>query len=189
MQWLPRLEAAGWQTLHRPNKPPRYGRHPAGDLVERMRFLGGRWQRKLHRRLDTRAAANVDVVWLNRDMLEGDPRWERRLIEANPRVVFDVDDAIYMTDRRGHFAQVCAAASLVIAGNETLAAEARRHGRRVAVVPTVIDTAKHRLSAQTLGHGRPLRLGWCGSDLSIRRTLLPALPMLAALQRRHGFRL
>jgi len=143
----------------------------------------------LHRRLDTRAAANVDVVWLNRDMLEGDPRWERRLIEANPRVVFDVDDAIYMTDRRGHFAQVCAAASLVIAGNETLAAEARRHGRRVAVVPTVIDTAKHRLSAQTLGHSRPLRLGWCGSDLSIRRTLLPALPMLAALQRRHGFRL
>ncbi len=189
MQWLPRLEAAGWRTQHRPNLPPRYRRAAAGDLGERLRFLGSRWRRRLHRRLDIGAAAHADVVWLNRDMLEGDPRWELRLVRTNPRVVFDFDDAIYQTDRRGHFAEVCTAAALVIAGNETLAAAARRHSKRVAVVPTVIDPAKYQLSPPTSGQGQALRLGWCGSDLSIRQTLLPALPMLAALQRRHGFRL
>jgi glycosyltransferase involved in cell wall biosynthesis len=188
MQWLPFLAAAGWDIAHRPNRPPRYRRRPAGDLAERLSFLGARSRRRLHRRLDIRAAAESDLVWLNRDMLEGDPRWEQRLLQANPRLVFDIDDAIYQTDRRGHFAAVCAGAALVIAGNETLAAEARRYARRVAVVPTVIDTAKYRAGAPERIPGEPLRLGWCGSDLSIRQTLLPALPMLANLQRRLGFR-
>jgi glycosyltransferase involved in cell wall biosynthesis len=188
LQWLPFLEAAGWHTSHRPNRPPRYRRAPTGDLVERLSFLGSRTRRRLHRYLDIRAAAGADLVWLNRDMLEGDPRWERRLARTNPRLVFDVDDAIYMTDRRSHFGEVCASASLVIAGNETLAAAARRYSHRVAVVPTVIDTAKYKFDPQAPIQGEALRLGWCGSDLSIERTLFPALPMLASLQRRLGFR-
>jgi len=187
MQWLPFLEALGWDISHRPNRPPRYRRRPAGDLAERLSFLGARSRRRLHRRLDIRAAAETDLVWLNRDMLEGDPRWERRLLQANPRMVYDVDDAVYMTDRRRHFAEVCAAAALVIVGNETLAAEARRHSGRVAIVPTVIDTAQYRVATPARQSGDAVRLGWCGSDLSIRQTLLPALPMLASLQRRLGF--
>jgi glycosyltransferase involved in cell wall biosynthesis len=187
MQWLPRLEAAGWRTMHRPNRPPRYRRRPAGDLTERLSFLLARARRRLHRRIDIRAAAGADLVWLNRDMLEGDPRWERRLLQANPRLVFDFDDAVYMSDRRGHFPEVCAAAALVIAGNETLATAARPYTDRVAVIPTVIDTAKHQSGAPERSQGGPLRLGWCGSDLSIRQTLVPALPMLGALQRPLGF--
>ena len=34
-----------------------------------------------------------------------------------------------------------------------------------------------------------LRLGWCGSDLSIRQTLYPALPLLAHLQQQLEFEL
>src|ERR1700690_4362377 len=144
MQWLPFLQAAGWHIDHRPNRPPRFRRRSAHDLAERLSLIAGRQRRRFHRRLDIRAAATADVVWLNRDMLEGDPRWEQRLVQANPRLVFDFDDAIYMTDRRGHFAEVCAAAALVVAGNETLAEAARQYSDRVAVVPTVIDSARYR---------------------------------------------
>jgi glycosyltransferase involved in cell wall biosynthesis len=189
MQWLPALQAAGWQTQHRPNRPSRYRRRMVGDLSERIEFLAARTRRRIHRRFDIRAAAQADVVWLNRDMLEGDPHWEQRLIQANPRLVFDFDDAIYLNDRRRHFAQVCSSATLVIAGNETLAAEARRYSGRVAVVPTVIDTAQYLSAPPPMSSRTPLRLGWCGSDLSIRQTLVPALPILTSLQRRHGFRL
>jgi hypothetical protein len=188
MQWLPALEATGWRTQHRPNRPPRYRRGAAGGFSERLEFLAGRARRRVHRRLDIRSAAHADVVWLNRDMLEGDPRWERSLIRSNPRLVFDFDDAIYLNDRRGHFAEVCSTAALVIAGNESLAAEARRYSSRVAVLPTVIDTGRYLSRAPAMSPGAPLRLGWCGSDLSIRQTLVPVLPMLASLQRRHGFR-
>jgi hypothetical protein len=188
LQWLPYLESAGWTVAHRPNRPPRYRRRPVGDIAERLSFLGARTRRRLNCRRDIRLAAAADLVWLNRDMLEGDPQWERRLLQVNPRLVFDVDDAIYLTDHRGHFAEVCARAALVVAGNETLAEAARRHTPRVAIVPTVIDTKVYE-QAEVRGGGSPLRLGWCGSDLSIRQTLLPVLPMLAHLQRSLGFSL
>jgi glycosyltransferase involved in cell wall biosynthesis len=187
LQWLPHLEALGWRTQHRPNRPPRYRFAPPQSVVAKFASLFDRRRRRLHRRLDIQAARGADLVWLNRDMLEGNPAWERALVERNPRLVFDVDDAVYLTDRRGHFPTVAAAAALVLAGNETIAAEARRYARRVEVLPTVIDVSRYGAAQPT--QGAPLRLGWCGSDLSIHRTLTPALPMLARLQQRLGFRL
>jgi glycosyltransferase involved in cell wall biosynthesis len=189
LQWLPHLRAAGWRIGHRPNRPPRDQPTPAPGLFAKLALLGERRRRRFHRRLDILGAGRADVIWLNRDMLEGDPGWERALLSRNPRLVYDFDDAIYLTDRRGHFPAVCAAAALVIAGNETLAAEARRHARRVEVLPTVIDVPTYAAGTASRAAGEPLRLGWCGSELSIHRTLVPALPMLARLQQRLGFRL
>ena len=189
LQWLPHLEALGWRTRHRPNRPPRYRPDPPLGIAAKLGLLFARRRRQMHRRLDILAARRADLVWLNRDMLEGVPDWERRLVRHNPRLVFDVDDAVYLTDRRGHFPAVCAAAALVLAGNETIAAEARRYARRVEVLPTVIDIPLYAESQPITSEGAGLRLGWCGSDLSIHRTLAPALPMLAKLQQRLGFQL
>ena len=193
LQWLPHLEDLGWRVTHRANRPPRYRRYSSGNLAERVSFLGSRWRRRLNRRLDIARSAEADVVWLNRDLLEADPRWEQALVRVNPRLVFDFDDAIYLNDSRGHFPAVCAGAALVIAANETLAQIARRYSNYVAVLPTVIDTAAYRvvLPAQLAARpaAAPLRLGWCGSDLSIRQTLYPVLPLLAHLQAALGFEL
>ncbi len=189
LQWLPHLQALGWTVTLAPNRPPRYRWRFSGDLSERLSFLAGRWRRRLNRRRDIARSAGADLVWVNRDLLEADPRWERSLVEVNPRFVFDIDDATYLNDRRGHFASVCAAAALVVAGNETLAEAARRHAKRVAVVPTVIDTATYPPATPARPASLPLRLGWCGSDLSIRQTLYPVLPLLARLQQKLGFEL
>jgi hypothetical protein len=189
LQWLPHLEGLGWTVTHRANRPPRYRRCISGNLAEQISFLGSRWRRRLNRRLDIARCAEADVVWLNRDLLEADPRWEQALVRVNPRLVFDLDDATYLNDRRGHFAAVCAAAALVIAANEPLADAARRYTNRVEILPTVIDTAGYRVIPPAMLAAAPLRLGWCGSDLSIRQTLYPVLPLLARLQQELGFEL
>jgi len=37
-----------------------------------------------------------DVVFVNRDLLEGNVRYEKFLMRQNPRVIFDFDDAIFL---------------------------------------------------------------------------------------------
>jgi hypothetical protein len=181
LQYLPHLAARGWQVTHAPNRPERPELRRRGPLLGR---LDG-WRRRLGRRADIRAAAAHDLAWVNRDLLAGDPAWERRLARAGRPVVFDFDDAIYLTDRRGHFPRALEAATWVLAGNATLAAEARRHSDRVSVLPTSIEVGRYQV---TRHDERPLRVGWCGSDLSIRQTLVPLLPLLGRLQRQLGFR-
>lgn len=187
LQYLPHLEAAGWRVEHRPNRPPRPPRRAPGPL---HRWLGpGQVRRReRHRLADIKAAAGADVVWANRDLLAGQPRYEALLQVRNPHVVFDVDDAVWLTDKAGHFPAAVAGAAWVLAGNETLAAEARRHSERVSVLPTVIETDRYRVAAPR-DPSRPLRLGWCGSRLSIEQTLFPLLPLLARLQPTLGFEL
>jgi glycosyltransferase involved in cell wall biosynthesis len=188
LQWIPHLQRLGWRVRHRPNVPPRFREKPSGDLGERLRHVMARPRRRLNRWLDCRVASGFDVVWANRDLLEGDPCWEKSLLARNQRYVFDFDDAIYVTDRRDHFREVCARAALVVAGNEYLAGAARDHSNNVTVVPTVIDTGNY-IDAQSLPRrADQLHVGWCGSDLSIRETLFPMLPALARLQRRLKFR-
>ncbi|HLY73558.1 MAG TPA: glycosyltransferase, partial [Planctomycetota bacterium] len=56
--------------------------------------------------------------------------------------IFDFDDAIYLR-HPDTVAAICSRASRVVAGNETLAAFARKHNDRVSVVPTAIDTDRY----------------------------------------------
>jgi glycosyltransferase involved in cell wall biosynthesis len=199
VQFLPHLERAGWRISHRPNRPSRYWRptlplRPLRSIARRT----GVGLRRLSRLRDVRDAAGFDVVWANRDLLEGDPRWEKRLLAANPRVVFDFDDAVYLgPEREDHIGWICEHAAWVTPGNDHLADFARRHTDRVTVIPSVVEHARyepHPLCEAApidgrsgLVPGRPLRVGWLGSDLSIRQTLFPYWQMLGRLQRELGF--
>jgi glycosyltransferase involved in cell wall biosynthesis len=86
-----------------------------------------------------------------------------------------------------HIGWVCRNAAWVTVGNEYLARFARRFTDKVTVLPTVIETDRYLRKAGFSG-ARPFRVGWCGSDLSIRQTLFPYLGMLARLQARLGFK-
>ena len=119
---------------------------------------------------------------------------ERRLVRgAVPRLVYDFDDAIYYAkpDRAGEepdrsprrvrkFERMCGLADLVMAGNETLAAFARPHARRVEVVPTGIDLAPYRGRSSAAPGG--LRIVWIGmpGNLPYLRIVEGALSQLAA---------
>ena len=191
LQYVPHLAAAGWEVSHRPNRPARHWRPrlPRGPLrsIERRMGLA---RRRANRLRDVRDAAAFDAVLLNRDLLDGAVIWEERLFAANPRVVFDFDDAIYLgPEREAHVGWICSHAAWVTPGNETLAAFARRFTERVTMIPSTVPVERYEPHPASLGAAPtgPARVGWLGSDLSIRQTLFPAWAMLGRLQRELGF--
>ncbi len=188
-QYIPYLERAGWSVSLSTNRPSRPWQSPVrGPVLRSVHQRLGVWRRRVNRLRDLRSAASYDAVFLNRDVLESDVRYERFLLRRNPRLIFDFDDAIFLGGKEAHAAWVCRRAAWVTAGNADLAGFARRFTDRVSVLPTVIDTEAY-VPAGVRPAGRPFRVGWCGSDSSIRQTLYPHLDLLARLQRRLGFEL
>lgn len=185
-QYIPYLEKAGWEVSLRTRHPPHPGITPwRNPLLRAGHREAALLSRRLRRRWDIHAAGRFDVVLLNRDLLEGKFLYEAALFKRNPRVIFDFDDAIFLGHKAAHIAQICERAAWVIAGNEYLAAFARRFSSRVSVIPTVIDTDRYAGEPDFTSH--PVRVGWLGSDQSIRETLFPHVAMLGELQRELGF--
>ncbi|MCB1741409.1 MAG: glycosyltransferase family 4 protein [Gammaproteobacteria bacterium] len=189
LQYLPRLEAAGWRVSHRPNRPWRHWRTgvrvwPLGGLIQR----GGDALKRLSRWRDVLDSGGFDVVFVNRDLLGIDLVYEKALLARNPRVLFDFDDMIWLGARHAHVAWMCRHAAWVTAGNATLAGFARQYTSSVTLLPTVVDVSTYP-PAVPGASSVPVRLGWLGSGFSIDQTLVPHLPMFAYLQRRLDFEL
>ena len=187
-QLVPLLERAGWSVSLRTQDPARPWDSPYRGALRWLHRRVRMRLRHVRRMRDVRAASAYDVVLLNRDLLGGRPEYEDELFRRNPRVVFDFDDAIHLGRNEAHVAGICARAAWVTAGNESLAAFARRHTDRVTVLPTVVDADAY-VVRHTHERAGPVRVGWLGSDRSIRETLLPYLPMLARLRDALGFEL
>jgi glycosyltransferase involved in cell wall biosynthesis len=186
-QYIPRFERAGWRVSHRTNHPERPWQSAVSVQPARWAHQrAGVLVRRLWRRWDIRAAAAFDVAFVNRDLLEGRVAYEAALLARNARVIFDFDDAIHLGPKEAHVAWMCERAAWVTAGNDLLADVARRYTDRVSVVPTAVDTDLYP-PPDGARDGAPLAVGWLGSDLSIRETLVPFLPTLAALQAEIGF--
>jgi glycosyltransferase involved in cell wall biosynthesis len=97
-----------------------------------------------------------------------------------------VNRAFGFLKRPGKAAAVCALASAVTVGNDTLAAFARRHAARVEVIPTTIDTDVYRVVGRE-PNARPV-VGWTGSPTTARY-LLSLAPALRRLRALHDFEL
>ena len=129
------------------------------DLI----YAPGVWRAKTRvlmrgarRRLrDVRAARDYDLVLVHRESFPVGPAWVERLLRMiGVPYIFDFDDAIYLpaasaANRRlawmkgaGKAKTAVGGASMVVAGNEHLAGWARKYARRVAVIPTTVDTEK-----------------------------------------------
>jgi len=180
-QYIPHLQRAGWEVSLRTNHPSRPWASPF-PLQRRAGVIC----RRLRRRWDIHAASGYDAAFLNRDLLEGRVEYERSLLRRNPRLIFDFDDAIFLGEKSPHIQWICENAAWVTAGNDDLASFARQFTERVSVLPTVVDTDLYRIQTP-LTAIRPVRVGWLGSDRSIRETLFPHVSMLAVLQAELGF--
>lgn len=186
-QYVPYLEQAGWSVSLRTPRPQQPRQSPFRNPV--LRYVHQQLKlafRRANRLRDVLSASDYDVAFLNRDLLESHLLYERLLRLRNPRFIFDFDDAIFLGGREAHFQWVCRHAARVTAGNELLAREARRFSNKVSVLPTVIEVEKY-LFRPDLSPPRVFRVGWCGSDRSIRQTLFPHLGLLVRLQARFGF--
>ena len=127
-----------------------------------------------------------DLVYIERELLVSMcPKLEKLAIRLAPRAIFDFDDALYLRHPEA-IAAICARATRVVAGNETLAAFARRHTDRVSVVPTPIDTDRF-----TPGTRDGKTVVWTGSaeNLKYLEAVRPRIraPLRVVCNRRPDF--
>lgn len=130
----------------------------------------------LRRVRDILGARRYDVVVVHRAAaLLGPPLLEAWLARMRP-LIYDFDDAIFLlhtsaNNRRlgwlkfpGKTARICRRSRHIVVGNEYLAAYARQHNPRVAIVPTSIDTNAYGLRDYT--SRERVVIGWSGSATS-----------------------
>lgn len=166
-----------------------------------VRKMAGIARSALGRVADVVRARRFDVVCVSREaMLFGPPviEWLISKVARCP-MVFDFDDAIfvsYVSPTYGRFAswlkrpskssRILAMSDHIIAGNEYLASYARRHNRRVTVLPTVVDTELFAQAGKdACAPGNPV-IGWIGSHSTAQYLDLIA-PALERLARRRRF--
>lgn len=145
----------------------------AGHRLDLLPLPGSLWS---HLRLGSNLQ-QYDAVIVQRRLLPG---WQlRRLRRRVPRLLFDLDDAVYLRDsysprglhdprRLRRFSAFAEACDTVIAGNAFLAAEAKRQGAAsVHVIPTCVDPALYPLAEHhRLTEG--VRLVWIGTSSTLK---------------------
>ena len=197
LQYVAWLEAAGMRCTVRPLFPDAMleAKYRAGGYrpVEVLGAYGRRaWQ--LMRR------HKFDLIWIEKEALPWLPASFERLLLRGVPYVLDYDDAIFhnydlhrstwvrrLLGRR--IDRLMEGASLVVAGNEYLAARACDAGAaRVEVVPTVIDLGRYELRHTARRAMTPLRIVWIGSPSTVRYLAALSAPLLA-LTRRVAFSL
>ena len=180
----PFFDAAAHDVLYRP-------RHLVAKALGVLRGFARRAR-------DLWRARRYDLVLVYRESAPlGPPVVEALLGMLRVPYVYDFDDAIfvrppYSANRAwdwlrppSRVASTARGAQEVIVGNEYLAESARKWNARVTIIPTPVDTERHRprTTARPVG---PLVLGWVGSQ-----TTAPYLHLiddaLTDLARRHHF--
>ena len=156
----------------------------------------------LGRRLgDVLQARHYDVVFVEREaLLLGPPvlEWLLARVMRQP-VVFDFDDAIFLPAQnsiRGSLAtwlkypaktaRTLALSTQIIAGNEYLAAYAKRYNPSVTILPTVVDVTQYAAAAPVARASEDLVIGWIGTH-STAPYLEIVAPALTQLARQHRF--
>lgn len=197
-QWMPHLRALGidcdlasfmdselYLQLARPGNR---GSRVAGLL----RATARRW------RMLAETGAH-DVVFLHREAMAFGPAVLERMITRRKPVVFDFDDAIWLSNENrvnplaawvkcpGKTRTIAKRASAVLAGNAYLAEWARRYNRSTYIVPTTIDTDGGYSRQKTHGPSEVPIIGWSGTTSTLRY-LEFLRPVLGALARRRRFR-
>lgn len=130
------------------------------------------------------AARRGDVTWLQRELIPG-----RFTLEglAGRKLLFDVDDAIWTTQRGDAVERIVARSRGVIAGNEFLAEHFRRLGARAWVVPTCVNTERWR-PAPKRGEGEWV-VGWSGTASNLKYLYAIEEPLAEFLGRHASARL
>jgi len=173
-------------------------------LLYKRGMMGKKLQlvtRGLGRRLSlVRKVKDYDLVYILREAaLLGPPVFERLIAQSGVPVVFDFDDAIFVSYRspsNGYLSYlkfasktktICRISSHVMVGNPYLAEYARQVNDRVTVIPTTIDTEKYRVPERKEKTGPPV-IGWTGSYSTVQHldTMRGALKRLAE---KESFRL
>lgn len=180
-QFVPYLQSVGVEVTLRSlfdadffnlvYKPGHYVRKTLGFTRLSLKHLGA-----------LNGLSTFDAIFLYREMFPIGPALVERLlaIRRRPPIVFDFDDAIFLPNvsdanrfiralkSPGKVAAIIRRSDHVIAGNDYLAAYARRFSRAVTVIPTCVDTeafvpSVRACSSNGSDGSRAAIVGWIGS--------------------------
>ena len=145
--------------------------------------------------LQLRHAVGADAVFFRGPVFPyGPPIFERIISVICPRMVFDIDDALWEPPVNvdspflrfvdfGWVDKMCALCRRAVVGNRHLAEHVsqRMAEERIVIVPTCIDMTLHTEKAYPAPEGRPVVLGWTGlrNNLAHLRVAEPAIQSLA----------
>lgn len=180
MPFIPHLRARGVRCDVAVSWPEKYGS---------FRLVGWRASQKLKRatRHWHRLVASwkrYDVIVIEREIFD-DPTWdlEKRFRDATPRMILDVDDAIFLRypEKFAATARLCDA---VVAGNALLAEKASEYCPDVTVIPTCIEPEDFPPRELARPEHTPV-IGWIGtpSNLPYLKEIADPLRRLAGEQR------
>jgi glycosyltransferase involved in cell wall biosynthesis len=198
-QWEPLLRKQGVDITYAPFE---------SDELHGLLYKPGNMGRKLglvaegisRRYALMKSVRAYEVVYVFREAaLLGPPFFERWVHRSGVPMVFDFDDAVFVSYRsptNGYLSylkfasktrSICRSSAHVMAGNPYLAEYARQVNPHVTVVPTTIDTEKYRVIEKRNESEIPT-IGWTGSFSTVQHldTLRSALERLA---RQMKFRL
>ena len=156
-QWEPLLRERGVEITYEPFEDPELNAllYQQGKMARKLTLVA----QGLGRRFSAvKKARDFDLVYILREAaLLGPPVFERMVHKTGVPIVFDFDDAIFVTYRspsNGYLSYlkfasktktICRLAAHVMVGNPYLAEYARQVNDRVTVIPTTIDTEKYRV--------------------------------------------
>lgn len=200
LQFVPAWERMGYECDFQPffDSATAAWLYEGGHLLRKMRVvLSG----ILRRTGALRSAAGRNTALLiHRELYPLGLTWElARLRRRGVRVIYDLDDAMFLPQRRGRgllsqlerpdsTAEVIGFSDWVVAGNQFLADYAARIHPRVTVIPTVVDTDRIVARPYDATSSRDPVIGWIGSHTTTKYLQLLE-PVLARLACRHRFRL
>lgn len=144
----------------------------------------------------------ADAVFVQREaMLLGPPvvEWLTARVARRP-MVLDLDDATYLDQAPSIYGRLSRAlkahgktdrlidwSSMVICGNESIAAHVRGRGRPAVVMPTIVDTSVFVPRSRVPGPDELPVIGWVGSH-STTDYFKAIVPMLESLAQEFRFR-
>src|SRR5918999_1333802 len=156
-QWEPLLRERGVEITYEPFECAELNTllYQSGKMAKKLMLVA----QGLGRRFSAvKRAREYDLVYILRETaLLGPPVFEKLVHKTGVPIVFDFDDAIFVSYRspsNGYLSYlkfasktktICRLASHVMVGNPYLAEYASQVNDRVTVIPTTIDTEKYRV--------------------------------------------
>ncbi|HEU4575141.1 MAG TPA: glycosyltransferase family 4 protein [Chitinophagaceae bacterium] len=147
------------------------------------------------RLLNVFRARRYDLAFVQREAYMLGTSFFERAIAARIPLIYDFDDAIWMPvvsegnkklaflKNAAKTAELVRCAALVFAGNAYLAAYAKQYNPNVVIIPTTLDTVKHKLVNKS--PTERVCIGWSGSFSTVPHFEL-AIPALEILQKQYG---
>lgn len=193
LQFVPAMSAAGIELENHPLLDDDYMLAIArGERPRRSAIMASYIDRIRHFRDWAREA---DLIWIYAELLPFlPPRFENWLMGRGKPVVYDFDDAFFLSYAmsrnplvRGVLANkyhaTLARSAAAFCGNEYLRAYAQRYAPQAIYLPTVVDTETYLPRPKPAGE--PIVIGWIGSPTTWRyvRPLLPVIKNVCAHNR------